>query len=97
MHHSEILLQLDRRFGQQYISPAEMKEQFEYNCGGAKVSIEEVAHEFRYLLDHNIIESIDDSFNPTDRFELSDYWGQLSDVEKDGWYSTATSSPPIDL
>ena len=97
MHHSEILLQLDRNFAPQYIRPAQMKEIYESDNDGVEVSLEEVTHQFRYLVKHNILTATDNGFRSDDRFELSDYWDTLSNKEKDGWYSTVTSSQPVDI
>ena len=94
MHHSEILLQLDRQFGQQYISPAGMRELYESDNDGVDVYLEEVTYQFQYLVKYNILTATDNGFRSDDRFELSNYWGTLSKEEKGSWYSTVTRSFP---
>lgn len=104
MHYSEILIELDSQFAPQYVTPAQMKEIYESDCdsGGADVSIEEVTHEFSYLVKHNILINVDGDNSsldpPHQRFELSQHWCGLSEEEQDGWYNLISSSnDPIPL
>ena len=74
-----------------------MKEIYQSDCdnGGSELSIEEVTHEFNYLVKHNILINVDEDSSldpPHQRFELSAHWFELTEEEQDGWYSLISSS-----